>query len=171
MSQISKTFLLLSLSVSTYAYFQGFGNPVTKYRFSAQMSQTEAIESINLKLSLLKTQLFSAISTCDRGFGATTNDRQTVLKLVDKMKQLCQENCPTRGLYPYNNFNETETNTTGNTGILESTPELTIPVPIDGVWKMAFTNAYDVVSLAANPLSQIQGIYQVRYIFPFSGKY
>ena len=98
-------------------------------------SQTIADDKISLK-----TQLLNVLSTCDRGFGATLNDKELIYKLVDELKYLCDNSNLTQGLYPNNNISD---------------------VPVEGVWKLGFTNAYDVVSLAANPLTQLQGIYQV----------
>lgn len=87
----------------------------------------------------LKLRLFSISASCDRGFGASVRDRDVVLEIISSLREFSMEN-PTRGLYP-------------NTDL---------STPIEGVWKMVYTSALDVLSLAVNPVSQLQGIYQVR---------
>jgi hypothetical protein len=63
-----------------------------------------------------------------------------ILGLVDELAVLSPELIPTRGLSPNN--------------------DLDTEVPIEGVWKMVFTTASDVLVLSLNPLTQVRGIYQ-----------
>ena len=91
--------------------------------------------------SYLKTQLFARCAACDRGYGANNNDRLLISDLVSELQLLSPEKTPTSGLFPNNN-------TIDN-------------APIEGVWQMVYTSAFDVLSLAASPLTIVQGIYQV----------
>lgn len=89
----------------------------------------------------LKSELLYLCSTTDRGFGANSKDSDRVLNIISSLKYLSMEPIPTKGLHP-------------NTDVENKSP-------LEGVWKLAFTTAYDVLSLASNPLTQLQGIYQV----------
>jgi hypothetical protein len=93
------------------------------------------------QINKIKSELFSVCATCDRGFGSTFEDIQKIDNLVTSLQSLSSLNDWTIGLYPRNN-SETR-------------------ALIQGVWKLAYTTAYDVLSLSGNPLTQLQGIYQV----------
>jgi len=102
----------------------------------------------------LKQQLFARSAACDRGFGASRRDRDDINKLVESLKaiQQAQQTNPTRGLVPDNNNNNNNNN---NAATIDEA------APIQGVWRLVYTSALDVLSLAASPLSLLQGIYQV----------
>jgi hypothetical protein len=53
------------------------------------------------------------------------------------------------------------TSATTSTSTTSSSKESVAEVPLEGVWQMVYTTALDVLSLAANPLTIVQGIYQV----------
>lgn len=95
----------------------------------------------------LKQQLFWKSASCDRGFGASSKERESILGIIRNLQTLAPNLSPTAGLFPDNSLSST----------FES-------APIEGVWKMVYTSALDVLSLAANPVSQLQGIYQVSVI-------
>lgn len=92
-----------------------------------------------------KTKLISACAACDRGFGASKNDRKMIenylYSLIAETRTGEIMSNPTLNLYP--------NNTTDSKAV------------IDGIWRMIYTDAYDVLSLAASPLTLLQSIYQV----------
>ena len=100
---------------------------------------------------VLKSKLFGRSAACDRGFGASTKDREEIASLVLKLSQLSPERVPTRGINPYRS-------TTAST---ENAMMLGVDAPIVGAWQMVYTTAFDVLSLAASPFTLLQGIYQV----------
>ena len=89
----------------------------------------------------LKTKLFSLAAAVDRGFGAKSFERDEILSIVDELKNMSPNASPTMGLYPNNTVEQ--------------------PAPIEGVWKMVYTTAFDVLTLNASPLTIVQSIYQV----------
>jgi hypothetical protein len=88
----------------------------------------------------LKNKLFALSAVCDRGFGALPSDRKAIDEIVDQLRNLDKDKVYTRNLYPNNS----------NDGI----------APLEGNWKLVYTTALDVLSLAASPLTLLQGIYQ-----------
>ena len=90
----------------------------------------------------LKTQLFALAAACDRGFGASTKERDAIAAVIERLQLLSPEAEPTRGLFPHND-------------------DATDTAPLEGVWRMVYTSAFDVLSLAASPLTIVQGVYQV----------
>ena len=99
-------------------------------------------DSDSLRISELKRELISTAAACDRGFGAGAADRARVGSLLSALVTLNPPKNPTRGLFPYNYPDESEAS-------------------LAGCWRMIYTDAYDVLSLAASPLTLLQGIYQV----------
>ena len=88
----------------------------------------------------VKTQLVSTAAACDRGFGASRADRDRVEALLDQLVALNPpQQAATKGIFP----------------------AVDVDAPLEGVWKLIYTDAYDVLSLAASPLTLLQGIYQV----------
>ena len=101
----------------------------------------------------LKSKLFARSAACDRGFGASTRDREEIAILVDKLSALSPEKVPTRGLYPFRSVKDGDV----------TAMSLKSDAPVVGAWQMIYTTAFDVLSLAASPLTLLQGIYQVIY--------
>ena len=102
----------------------------------------------------LKSRLFAKSAACDRGFGASIKDREEIASIVEELRALSPEKVPTRGLFPYRAAAEdTEVNEMA----------LASEAPVVGAWQMIYTTAFDVLSLAASPLTLLQGIYQVIY--------
>lgn len=93
------------------------------------------------EIKKMKTNLLRLCATCDRGFAATKEDNANIADIISSLKFLAPDNNPTRGLSP------NQESTGGD-------------VPIEGIWKLAYTTAFDVLSLNGNPLYQLQGIYQ-----------
>lgn len=90
----------------------------------------------------LKRHLFAVCASCDRGFSAVPVDRLEVNRLVKQLQQLNPLANTTKNFAPRIYSNEDET-------------------PLEGTWKMIYTSAYDVCALATNPLTIVQGVYQV----------
>lgn len=93
----------------------------------------------------IKSKLYSISASCDRGFASSREDRKMVNLLVEKLQEMNPTANAAQNLYPNNNLNSS----------------VTVEVPIEGVWKLVYTSAFDVLSLSANPFFIIQGIYQV----------
>jgi hypothetical protein len=118
-------------------------------------------------LVAIKSRLYSLCAMTDRGFGAEKKDRDAIENLIDRLQSICDPN-PTRGLicdigYDASKYNEP--------GMRHSPiPYTYFPfkmssnkgVPIEGVWRLIYTTALDVLSLGINPIAQLQGIYQVQ---------
>jgi hypothetical protein len=86
----------------------------------------------------LKNELLRACGLCDRGFVATSVERERIASLIEVLGALSPTPDPTVGV-------------DGDGGT---------DVPLNGCWRMAYTSALDVLSLAANPLSSVGAIYQ-----------
>ena len=102
----------------------------------------------------LKSRLFAKSAACDRGFGASIKDREDIASIVEELSALSPEKVPTRGLSPFR---------TAVKGSEMNEMALATEAPIVGAWQMIYTTAFDVLSLAASPLTLLQGIYQVIY--------
>jgi hypothetical protein len=90
----------------------------------------------------LKSRMFARAAACDRGFGATAQDRTAISNLINDLRQLMpiiSPAAPTHGLYPNNSTDLSEV------------------VPIEGVWQMVYTTAFDVLQLGVNPVAMPQG--------------
>jgi cytochrome c556 len=90
----------------------------------------------------IQKKLFGLAAACDRGFGATKKDREEIQAMVNQLVDTMTGTEPmfTEGLSP---------------------DRTTVPAMIEGVWKLVYTDAFDVLSLAASPFTLLQGIYQV----------
>ena len=96
---------------------------------------------LDLKRAQLKTQLLQRVSRLDRGYGSTEADRQSVDSIVQKLRQVNpSKDSATDNLFPNASDGECK---------------------IEGVWSMAYTTAFDVLTLNANPLTIVQQIRQV----------
>lgn len=92
----------------------------------------------------LKLKLFALSAACDRGFGAVPSDKAEIERIVMQLKKVSPIKNPTKNLYPL------------TTSPLD-------PTPLEGAWRMVYTSALDVLSLAANPLAIVQSVYQCFY--------
>lgn len=84
----------------------------------------------------LKNELLQRCAVCDRGFAATLSERDSIDSLVLQMKEINPSAAPAAGIEGY---------------------DATV---IRGAWRLVYTSAIDVLSLAANPVSTIGGVYQ-----------
>jgi len=73
---------------------------------------------------------------CDRGYGATTGERDIIDGLVRSLAAVNPTMTPAAGI------------------------EGSSDIVVRGAWRLIYTSAIDVLSLAANPVSSIGGVYQ-----------
>ena len=88
-------------------------------------------------VAALKSKLFAACAAADRGFAASPADRQEIEALLDELSPLSPTDEPTRGIVD---------------GAADA--------PLRKCWRLVYTSASDVSTLAANPLASLGGIYQ-----------
>jgi len=84
-----------------------------------------------------KKQLLQLGASYDSGFGASPSARKEALRVIDSLEALNLETDAARGI----------------AGDAMS--------PLEGSWRLIWTNAQDVLVLAASPLSTVGAIYQV----------
>ncbi|KAL7465715.1 hypothetical protein ACHAXS_006035 [Conticribra weissflogii] len=94
----------------------------------------------NQKASALKRELLQLAASYDRGFGATPRARKEASDIIQKLAVIMPTENAARGI-------------DGNGGDND--------VPLKGTWRMIWTTALDVVSLAASPIAAPSAIYQV----------
>ena len=127
---------------------------VVKFRNAMVMSDdvssvtSTSADEEKMSRATLKSRLFSLAATVDRGFGAKRTEREEILALIDRLKVMSPYQTPTQGLYDGKQYSGSE----------DSDYEECL---IEGTWKMVYTTALDVLSLAASPFTLLQGIYQV----------
>ena len=88
-------------------------------------------------VAALKSKLFAACAAADRGFAASPADRAEIEALLDELSPLSPIEEPTRGI-----------------------TEGAADAPLRKCWRLVYTSASDVSTLAANPLASLGGIYQ-----------
>ena len=88
-------------------------------------------------VAALKSKLFAACAAADRGFAASPADRADIEALLDELSPLSPIEEPTRGI-----------------------AEGAADAPLRKCWRLVYTSASDVSTLAANPLASLGGIYQ-----------
>jgi len=90
----------------------------------------------------LKIDLLALAASYDRGFGATPAARSKVDDLIQQLSALNPTTNASLGIgdSTFNSFEEQP--------------------PIQGCWRMVWTTALDVLSLAASPISTVSAIYQ-----------
>ena len=87
-----------------------------------------------------KLNLLRQTAVCDRGFFATAEQRGNIdLAIEDLVTERSGFAEPTKGLNP---------NSDGSA-----------ECPLEGLWSLVYTDAFDVVSLAASPVTALRGIY------------
>mmetsp|Transcript_8584 Transcript_8584/g.18056 ORF Transcript_8584/g.18056 Transcript_8584/m.18056 type:complete len:299 (+) Transcript_8584:65-961(+) len=96
--------------------------------------------SVNQKSSALKRELLQLAASYDRGFGATPRAREEASDIIQQLAVI----------------NPTENAARGIDGNGEDDD-----APLKGAWRMIWTTALDVVSLAASPVAAPSAIYQV----------
>ena len=90
-------------------------------------------------VAALKSKLFAACAAADRGFAASPADRAEIEALLDELSPLSPIEEPTRGI-----------------------ADGAADAPLRKCWRLVYTSASDVSTLAANPLASLGGIYHAR---------
>ena len=88
-------------------------------------------------VAALKSKLFAACAAADRGFAASPVDREGIEAFLYELEPLSPCDEPTRGI-----------------------AEGAADAPLKKCWRLVYTSASDVSTLAANPISSLGGIYQ-----------
>jgi hypothetical protein len=112
------------------------------FLISATLSGSLALSACP-KLELLRT-----CTTLSRGFYATSSERERVNAQIDALVESgsgLQD--PTMGLAG------------SNTAAADNDAAAPSDVPLEGLWALVYTNAFDVVSLASTPFTALRGIY------------
>mmetsp|Transcript_44309 Transcript_44309/g.87224 ORF Transcript_44309/g.87224 Transcript_44309/m.87224 type:complete len:303 (-) Transcript_44309:82-990(-) len=90
------------------------------------------------KAAVLKSKIFAACATSDRGFAASPSDRAAIEALLAEISPLSPTAVPSSGV----------------------APEDEAYAPLRACWRLVYTSASDVSTLGANPLVAVGGIYQ-----------
>jgi len=98
----------------------------------------------------LKQELILLGASYDRGFGASPSARTKAKRIIQDLESCNPETFASRGIDGNNNDDDA----TGGGSSLSSSP-------LQGSWRMIWTNAPDVLVLGASPLSNVGAIYQV----------
>uniref|UniRef100_A0A6S8UE30 Plastid lipid-associated protein/fibrillin conserved domain-containing protein n=1 Tax=Ditylum brightwellii TaxID=49249 RepID=A0A6S8UE30_9STRA len=98
----------------------------------------ESDATLSAERDKLKRSLIALGASFDRGFGASPSSRKEADRIVDDLEKV----------------NPTVDAAQGISGDGS-------PAPLEGIWRMVWTDAQDVLSLAASPLSTVGAIYQV----------
>lgn len=93
----------------------------------------------------LKTELFTAAASCQRGFGATRADRERIEEIFQKLEVVSPTPVATAGI--------------DGAEALAGAPA--VAAPLAGCWRLIYTTASDVLSLDASPLAGVGAVYQL----------
>jgi hypothetical protein len=114
-----------------------------------------------LKLSLerdsSKTQLFRACAACNRGFGASDLDRQNVNFLLEELIRMNPCDDATTGV---KGTNAAERWVGRGLELSDWSDGTVANGPLEGVWRLIYTNASDVLALDSNPIAGVGPISQ-----------
>jgi hypothetical protein len=120
---------------------------------------TESRDSLKaaLERDALKGRLLRVCAACNRGFGASALDRASVDSLLDRLCRVdpCEE--PTAGVTGSDAAERWVGRGLESAGWSDGT---VANGPLDGVWRLVYTNATDVLSLDVNPVAGVGPISQ-----------
>ena len=122
----------------------------------------EPFERADLKVQLLRT-----CAACNRGFGANGMDRTTVDSILSRLSELNPSVEPTSGITGSPSGAEWVGRGFEQRDDYESGFVVGAQGPLDGIWRLVYTNASDVLSLDANPIAGVGPIFQ-EYTLPSS---
>ena len=133
---------------------------------SEYQSESSALDAARAALNLpferdeLKRKLLRVCAVCNRGFGASTLDRSNVDSLLEQLISLnpCVE--PTAGVTGCASGVEWIGRGFENRDDYENGFTVGAQGPLDGVWRLVYTNATDVLSLDVNPIAGVGPIWQ-----------
>jgi len=109
-----------------------------------------------LEREALRNQLFRVCAACNRGFGASERDRANVNVILASLVQTSPFVEPTSGIAG----SEASKRWVGRGLELSDSDGTVADGPLEGVWRLIYTNATDVLSLGANPLAGVGEISQ-----------
>jgi hypothetical protein len=125
------------LALSTTAFRSSFSSSRAATKPATLLnSPSSESKDVDRSISETKQRLFAQCAACDRGFGAVERERTEITMLVNQLSALCVDKNTTRGLFPDTSY---------------------VDCPIEGCWKLIYTDALDVLSLAASPFTLLQG--------------
>lgn len=90
----------------------------------------------------LKSRLLNLCASYDRGYGSTPSARRRVDDIVDQLTELNPTTCAAQGIE-------------GDAGSSAADD-----APLQGIWRMVWTTALDVLNLGASPIASPAAIYQ-----------
>jgi hypothetical protein len=116
-------------------------------------------------LSRLKRDLLQLAASYDRGFGATPRSRAQVMTIIESLEAQQAEDSLTRysSTTTNNRFQSSTTTLKRRKDTLDAArgaDGLSLS-PLQGIWRMLWTTALDVVSLNASPFFTVGAIHQV----------
>ena len=102
---------------------------------------------MQLERDTLKAQLFRVCAMCNRGFGASERDRASVSSILEQLCQTSPCSEPVAGV----TGSEASKRWKGRGFELDYNDPTIANGPLEGVWRLIYTNATDVLSLDSNP--------------------
>lgn len=110
----------------------------TQTATGAEDPTAKAKTSVDNEAAVLKSKIFAACATSDRGFAASPSDRAAIEALLADLSPLSPTAIPSSGVAPEDDAN----------------------APLRACWRLVYTSASDVSTLGANPFVSVGGIYQ-----------
>ena len=152
--------LVIVLSGLAYTSVRPFGRSAGPQMALREQEQAIEQQRDSLKLTLerdeIKRRLLRICAACNRGFGASDNDRTAVNTLLRELEPMSPCDAPTAGVADSNNapwLGRGLENSNWNDGTVANGP-------LEGVWRLIYTDARDVLSLDANPFAGVGPISQ-----------
>lgn len=105
--------------------------------FEEAVAAAAAPPDARIEAAALKARIFAACAASDRGFAASAADRATIEALLDDLAPLSPTADPSAGI-----------------------ADGDADAPLRACWRLVYTSASDVSTLAGNPFTQLGGIYQ-----------
>ena len=129
----------------------------TEYQEESAVDAARALLNRPFEREQLKGQLLRICAACNRGFGASAFDRASVNGLLERLTPLSPTADPTAGMVG------SAANAWVGRGFEQRdlpNPEDPPVLPLNGNWRLVYTNATDVLSLDANPFAGVGAISQ-----------
>jgi hypothetical protein len=129
----------------------------TEYQEESAVDAARALLNRPFEREQLKGQLLRVCAACNRGFGASALDRASVDGILERLTPLSPTLDPTAGMVG------SAANAWVGRGFEQRdlpNPEDPAVRPLNGNWRLVYTNATDVLSLDANPLAGVGPISQ-----------
>ena len=129
----------------------------TEYQEESAVDAARALLNRPFEREELKGQLLRVCAACNRGFGASAFDRASIDSILERLTRLSPTADPTAGMVG------SAANAWVGRGFEQRdvpNPEDPAVRPLNGNWRLVYTNATDVLSLDANPLAGVGPISQ-----------